>query len=405
MEREDFLALNAAREAAGEPVFANPRNSAAGSLRQLDSGHHREAPAALLRLWLGRGRAADRGQLQRLPRPRCSGYGFRVNPLTEHGRRTRRRCSPITARSPSSASSCPTTSTASSSRSTGIDYQRRLGFVGRAPRWAIAHKFAAEQAETVVRDDRGPGRPHRRADPGRRARAGHRRRRRGRARDPAQPGLHRGQGHPGRRHGGGAARRRRDPAGRRGAAPTGARPAPSPTSFPSTARSAAASRCGPPGEAVRRCTGGLICPRPDHRAAAPFRRPRRVRHRGAGPQAGAAAARGGADRASRPTSSAWPRTRSAWRSSRSCPAGAQKKAENLRRAIEARRSIPLDALHQRARHPLRRRDQRAPAGAPLRRPRGLARGDGRRRPQGDDEARAELDNIDGIGPEGRGGDP
>ena len=60
MERAGFFAVNEERAAAGEPVFANPRNVAAGSLRQLDPGDHRAPAAQILRLCLGRGERALR---------------------------------------------------------------------------------------------------------------------------------------------------------------------------------------------------------------------------------------------------------------------------------------------------------------------------------------------------------
>ena len=150
MEPADFAALNEARSAAGEPPFANPRNSAAGSLRQLDSAITASRRLRFFAYAWGEAKppieGTHSGFLERL-----KAYGFRVNPLIEkvedeaalldyHARIAGRRFE------------LPYDIDGVVIKVDRLDYQRRLGFVGRAPRWAIAYKFAAEQAETVVRE-------------------------------------------------------------------------------------------------------------------------------------------------------------------------------------------------------------------------------------------------------------
>ena len=136
--------------------------------------------------------------------------------------------------------------------------QRRLGFVGRAPRWAIAWKFPAEQAMTVLQDIHIQVGRTGALTPVARLRAGECRRRAGAERDAAQRGRDRAQGHPHRRHRGAAARRRRDPADRLSGAeqPPEGREA---LRFPEVCPVCGSHAVRPPGEVVRRCTGGLIC--------------------------------------------------------------------------------------------------------------------------------------------------
>ena len=95
-----------------------------------------------------------------------------------------------------------------------LELQRRLGVVGRDPRWAIAWKFPPTTKVTTLHGHHVERRQVRRPAPVRRARAGPRRRRDGEARDAAQRGGPRPQGPPPRRRGHRPARRRRDPAGR-----------------------------------------------------------------------------------------------------------------------------------------------------------------------------------------------
>jgi DNA ligase (NAD+) len=149
MERADFMALNAAREAAGEPLFANPRNFAAGSLRQLDPGITARRRLRFFAYGWGAAAPPIEGAYSDFL-ARLNQWGFRVNPLTE-------RCTDEAAviayheRLGAQRFELPYDIDGVVVKADRIDYQRRLGFVGRAPRWAIAFKFAAEQAETKVR--------------------------------------------------------------------------------------------------------------------------------------------------------------------------------------------------------------------------------------------------------------
>ena len=148
MTKADFLALNAAQEAAGLRLLANPRNAAAGSLRQLDVSITAGRPLSLFAYAQGQASepvaATHWAYLERL-----RGWGFAVNPLS------RRLASPEAAAAFQAELGAGRAGLAYDID--GVVYklddlalQRRLGFVGRAPRWAIAWKFPAEQATTVL---------------------------------------------------------------------------------------------------------------------------------------------------------------------------------------------------------------------------------------------------------------
>jgi DNA ligase (NAD+) len=150
MTKSDFLALNKRQAAEGEPVFANPRNSAAGSLRQKDSSITASRSLHFFAYGWGEmsARAADTqsGMLKWL-----GACGFKIDPLW-------RTCSSV-------EELLAFHQDIERKRATlgydidgvvykvdRLDRQERLGFVSRNPRWAIAHKFAAEKATTVVND-------------------------------------------------------------------------------------------------------------------------------------------------------------------------------------------------------------------------------------------------------------
>ncbi len=150
MHHDDFAALNRAQAAAGAKVFANPRNAAAGSVRQLDPSITARRP---LRFF-----AYAWGEVTRLPADTQSGvmsalqrWGFPVNPLLK-----------VVASVDGLIAQYRVIEAQRASLGYDIDgvvykvdrldLQTRLGFVSRSPRWALAHKFAAEQATTVLED-------------------------------------------------------------------------------------------------------------------------------------------------------------------------------------------------------------------------------------------------------------
>ena len=150
MTRDDFAKLNADRAADGQPVFANPRNSAAGSLRQLDPGITASRPLRFFGYAWGE-ISAPLGATQSEARRRLSGWGFTVNEPA-------RLC-----RSPDDLNAYYREVLAARAdlpfdidgvvyKVDRLDWQERLGFVSRAPRWAVAHKFPAEQAVTRLRE-------------------------------------------------------------------------------------------------------------------------------------------------------------------------------------------------------------------------------------------------------------
>jgi DNA ligase (NAD+) len=150
MTKADFLALNERQKAAGKELYINPRNTAAGSLRQKDPTITAARP---LRFF-----AYAWGQMSEMPAPTQSGM---LKWLAKCGFYT-----PPTWKICKSAEELLAFHKEIGEQRASLDYdidgvvykvdrldwQERLGFVSRSPRWAIAHKFPAEKATTVVND-------------------------------------------------------------------------------------------------------------------------------------------------------------------------------------------------------------------------------------------------------------
>lgn len=150
MEHQEFERINREREAAGESAFANPRNAAAGSVRQLDPGV--TAGRNLSIFVYGMGFVEDGGWQTHFEVLQAFGeWGLRTNPNT-------RICRGIEGvldfvkEWTEKRGTLPYDIDGIVIKVNSLDLQRRLGAVARSPRWALAYKFPTIQETTVVRD-------------------------------------------------------------------------------------------------------------------------------------------------------------------------------------------------------------------------------------------------------------
>ena len=148
MAKADFLALNAAQEEVGGKLFANPRNAAAGSLRQKDATVTAKRP---LKFWAhGWGAAsAVPGATQQQVVDALREWGFPVSALFRRVEDTQGLLGSYEAIG-EARPELPYEIDGVVYKLDRLDYQQRLGFVAKAPRWALAHKFPAERAETTL---------------------------------------------------------------------------------------------------------------------------------------------------------------------------------------------------------------------------------------------------------------
>jgi DNA ligase (NAD+) len=148
MSKADFEALNERQEASGGKIFANPRNAAAGSLRQKDPGITAARPLRFLAHGWGE-LSEPLGETQLDAMKRIEGFGIPVAELLVRCDSVDEMLAHYRAIEKARAD-LPFDIDGVVYKVDRLDYQERLGQVARAPRWGLAHKFPAEKAETTL---------------------------------------------------------------------------------------------------------------------------------------------------------------------------------------------------------------------------------------------------------------
>ena len=152
MSRAEFQSMNVRQEAAGAKVFANPRSAAAGSVRQVDATVTGQRPLHFFAYGWGEVSesvaASHWAFLERL-----GTWGFCTNPLARLCRQVEDLFA-LYGELAQQRAALDYDIDGVVYKVNRLDWQDRLGFVSRAPRWAIAHKFPAERAQTKIEDIR-----------------------------------------------------------------------------------------------------------------------------------------------------------------------------------------------------------------------------------------------------------
>src|SRR5262245_20808213 len=146
----DFEKLNAEQAAAGAKIFANPRNAAAGSLRQLDSSITARRPLRFFAYGWGAASTLS-GKPQFGVYKRFEQWGLPLNPLMRMCQTTEEVVA-FHREMEAQRASLGYDIDGVVYKVNRLDWQERLGFVSRAPRWAVAHKFQPQEATTLLND-------------------------------------------------------------------------------------------------------------------------------------------------------------------------------------------------------------------------------------------------------------